>query len=54
MTNEKSARYPFILMNADRSDKKSMHWWSFLDLHSGKEIFFFSRFGFAGFKEFFS
>ena len=47
--NEKSARYPFIIMNTDRSDKKGTHWWSFLDL--GKGIFLFNSFGFDGFKE---
>ena len=52
MMTETSARYPFIVMNTDRSDKKSTHWWSFLDLHPKKEIFLFDRFGFEGFKEF--
>ena len=33
-------RYPFIIMNTDRSDKNGTHWWSFLDLHERKEIFF--------------
>ena len=45
-------RYPFIIMNTDRSDKKGTHWWSFLDLHERKEIFLFDSFGFEGFKEF--
>ena len=45
-------RYPFIIMNTDRSDKNSTHWWSFLDLHERKEIFLFDSFGFEGFKEF--
>ena len=39
-------------MNTDRADKKGTHWWSFLDLHPIKEIFFFDSFGFTGFKEF--
>ena len=39
-------------MNADRSDKKGTHWWSFLNLHKKKEIFLFDSFGFEGFKEF--
>ena len=26
MMNEKSTRYPFIIMNTDLSDKKSTHW----------------------------
>ena len=45
-------RYPFIIMNTDRSDKNGTHWWSFLDLHKKKEIFLFDSFGFEGFKEF--
>ena len=45
-------RYLFIIMNTDRSDKKGMQWWSFLDLHPRKEIFLFDSFGFEGFKEF--
>ena len=45
-------RYPFIMMNTDRSDKNGTHWWSFLDLHERKEIFLFDSFGFEGFKEF--
>ena len=45
-------RYPFIIMNTDRSDKKGTHWRSFLDLHERKEIFLFDSFGFEGFKEF--
>ena len=40
LMNEKGARYPFIIMNTDRSNKKGMHWRSFLDLHPKKEIFF--------------
>ena len=34
-------RYPFIIMNTDRSDKNGTYWWSFLDLHERKEFFFF-------------
>ena len=45
-------RYPFIIMNTDRSDKKGSHWWSFLDLHKRKEIILFDSFGFESFKEF--
>ena len=33
-------RYLFIIMNTDRSNKNGTHWWSFLDLHPRKEIFF--------------
>ena len=45
-------RYPFIIMNTDRSNKNSTHWWSFLNLQERKEIFLFDSFGFEGFKEF--
>ena len=46
------SKYPFIIMNTDRSDKNGTHWWSFLDLHERKEIFLFDSFGFEGFKKF--
>ena len=45
-------KYPFIIMNTDRSDRAGTHWWSFLDLHPKKEIFLFDNFGFEGFKKF--
>ena len=41
-----------IIMNTDQSDKKVTHWWSFLELHTKKEIFLFDSFSFEGFKEF--
>ena len=53
MMNEKGTWYPFIIMNTDRNNKNRKQWWSFLDLHSKKEIFLFGSFGFDGFKEFF-
>ena len=52
MMNGKGARYSFIIMNTDCSNKKDTHWWNFLDLHLKKEIFLFDSFGFDGFKEF--
>ena len=39
MMNEKSTRYPFIIMNTDCSIKKRMHCWSFLDLNPKKKYF---------------
>ena len=45
-------RYPFIIMNTDRSDKNGTHWWNYLDLHEKKIFFLFDSFGFEGFKEF--
>ena len=44
MMNGKITRYPFIMMNTDRSNKKDTRWWSFIDLHSKKEIFLFDSF----------
>ena len=52
MAKEKSRKYPFIIMNTDRSNKDGTHWWSFLDLHPKKEIFLFDSFGFTGFQKF--
>ena len=52
MVKEKTKKYPFIIMNTDRSDKPGTHWWSFLDLHPRKEIFLFDSFGFTGFTKF--
>ena len=52
MAREKTKKYPFIIMNTDRSDKSGTHWWSCLDLHEKKEIFLFDSFGFTGFKKF--
>ena len=49
---ERRSRYPYIIMNTDRSNKSGTHWWSFLDLHPKKETFLFDSFGFEGFKEF--
>ena len=48
--NEKGTRYLFIIMNTDHKNKNGKQWWSFLDLHSKKEIFLFGSFGFDGFK----
>ena len=47
-----NVKYPFIIMNTDRSDRAGTHWWSFLDLHPKKEIFLFDSFGFEGLKKF--
>ena len=52
MMIESKSNYPFITMSTDQSDKKGTHWWSFLELHTKKEIFLFDSFGFEGFKEF--
>ena len=52
MKDRSKVKYPFIIMNTDRSDRAGTHWWSFLDLHKKKEIFLFDSFGFEGFKKF--
>ena len=52
MKDRPKVKYPFIIMNTDRSDRAGTHWWSFLDLHPKKEIFLFDSFGFEGFKKF--
>ena len=52
MKDRSKVKYPFIIMNTDRSDRAGTHWWSFLDLHQKKEIFLFDSFGFEGFKKF--
>ena len=50
--NKAKVKYPFIIMNTDRSDRGGTHWWSFLDLHPKKDIFLFDSFGFTGLKKF--
>ena len=45
-------KYPFIIMNIDRSDRNGTHWWSFLHIHERKEIFLFDSFSFEGLKKF--
>ena len=52
LVKEKSAPYPFMIMNTDRSGQKGTYWWSFLEVSSKEEIFIFDSFGFIGLKEF--
>ena len=33
-------KYPFTIMNTDRSDRAGTHWWSFLHLHQKKRNLF--------------
>ena len=49
---EKSAPFPFMIMNTDRSGKEGEHWWSLLELSSKGKVFLFDSFGFIGLKEF--
>ena len=37
----KGMKYPFLIVNTDRSDKEGTHWWSILDIDK-KKIFCFS------------
>ena len=41
MISESIPKYPFVIMNTDRSDKKGTNWYSFFDVHPKKEIFTF-------------
>ena len=52
LIKEKNAKYPFITVNTDKSDKNGMYWWEILDLHPLKNIFLFNSFGFVGLKSF--
>ena len=52
MIKEKHVSYLLMIMNTDRSNKKGMHGWSLLELHTPKHIFLYYSFGFNGFKEF--
>ena len=46
MAKEKTKKYPFIIMNTDRSDKSGTHWWSCLDPHQKKRNIPFQQFRF--------
>ena len=37
----KGKKYPFLIVNTDRSDKKGTHWWSILDIDGKKIVFAF-------------
>ena len=52
MISESGAKYLFVVMNTDRSDKRGTHWQSFFNFDPKKEIFMFDSFGFKSFKEF--
>ena len=45
-------KYPFIVANADDSNKQGTHWWSILDIEPKSDIFFFDSFGLDGLKHF--
>ena len=47
-----SGKYPFIVANADDSQKDGTHWWSILDFEPKTDIFFFDSYGLDGQKHF--
>ena len=52
MVKKNKTRYPFMIMNTDRSGKEGTHWWSFLEIASKDKIFLFDSYGFIDLKEF--
>ena len=52
MVRKKKSKYPFMIMNTDRSGQGGTHWWSFLEIASKDKIFLFDSYGFIGLKEF--
>lgn len=40
LIKEKRGTYLFMIMNTERNNKKVAHWWSILELHPRKQIFF--------------
>ena len=52
MVKKKKSKYPFMIMNTDRSNEVGTHWWSFLEIASKDKIFLFDSYGFIGLKEF--
>ena len=48
----KGKKYPFLIANADRSDKQHAHWWSILDIDGKKCFLLFYSLGIKGFKNF--
>ena len=52
MVKKRKAKYPFMIMNTDRSGQGGTHWWSFLEIASKEKIFLFDSYGFVSLKEF--
>ena len=48
----KGKKYPFLIVNTDRSDKQGTHWWSILDINGKKYFLLFDSFGIKGLKNF--
>lgn len=47
-------KYPFLLLNTDRLDKKSTHWWSTFNIQPKNQFFLFDSFGIEGLKQFYN
>ena len=45
-------KYPFLILNTDRSDKKGTHWCSIFNIQPKNEFFLFDSFGIEGLKNF--
>ena len=45
LTKNEDVKYPFLISNTDRVDRRGTHWWSILDIHRKKEIFLFDSYG---------
>ena len=52
MIEDKKGKYPFIIANTDKDNKRGTHWWSILDIEPRNDIFFFDSFGLDGLKHF--
>ena len=48
----KGKKYPFLIVNTDRSDKQGTHWWSILDIDGKKDFLLFNSFRIKGLKNF--
>ena len=48
----KGKKYPFLIANTDRSDKKGTRYWSILDIDRKNDFLLFDSFGIKGLKNF--
>ena len=52
MIENKKGKYPFIISNTNKNNKKGTHWWSIIDIEPRNDSFFFDSFGLDGLKHF--
>ena len=52
MISKSGVKYPFVVMDTDRYNKKGTHWWIFLHFQVKKINLLFDSFDFQDFKEF--